>query len=155
MGTPLVDYLGDAILAFDIKGAFGRAVGRRHRSRGRRTDRTAHAPRRNDVLDRQPVAIVPDAGFVGIVIDAPDLCPARIRRPLIEGLKIGPSPFWMQQRLRRAGMRPISNVVDVTNYVTLELAGQLLHAFDYDLLRQRAAAAGRPLACAVPTPAST
>ena len=79
---------------------------------------------------------MPDADFVGIVIDAPDLCP-RYSAALIEGLKIGPSPFWMQQRLRRAGMRPISNVVDVTNYVMLEL-GQPLHAFDYDLLRQRA-----------------
>ena len=79
---------------------------------------------------------MPDADFVGIVIDAPDLCP-RYSAALIEGLKIGPSPFWMQQRLRRTGMRPISNVVDVTNYVMLEL-GQPLHAFDYHLLRQRA-----------------
>ena len=92
------------------------------------------------ILDRQPVQIVPDADFVGIVIDAPDLCP-RYSAALIEGLKIGPSPFWMQQRLRRAGMRPISNVVDVTNYVMLEL-GQPLHAFDYDLLRQRAGGGG-------------
>ena len=79
---------------------------------------------------------MPDADFVGIVIDAPDLC-LRYSAALIEGLKIGPSPFWMQQRLRRAGMRPISNVVDITNYVMLEI-GQPLHAFDYDLLRQRA-----------------
>ena len=89
---------------------------------------------------------MPDADFVGIVIDAPDLCP-RYSAALIEGLKIGPSPFWMQQRLRRAGMRPISNVVDVTNYVMLEL-GQPLHAFDYDLLRQRA---GRPRGFEKPT----
>jgi phenylalanyl-tRNA synthetase beta chain len=142
VGTPLVDYLGDAILAFDIKGAFGhlQSVAGIAREAAALTGQ----PMRRDaltILDRQPVEIVPDADFVGIVIDAPDLCP-RYSAALIEGLKIGPSPFWMQQRLRRAGMRPISNVVDVTNYVMLEL-GQPLHAFDYDLLRQRAGG-GRP-----------
>ncbi len=137
VGTPLVDYLGDAILAFDIKGAFGHLQS--VAGIGREAAALTGQPMRRDaltILDRQPVEIVPDADFVGIVIDAPDLCP-RYSAALIEGLKIGPSPFWMQQRLRRAGMRPISNVVDVTNYVMLEL-GQPLHAFDYDLLRQRA-----------------
>ena len=137
MGTPLVDYLGDAILAFDIKGAFGHLQS--VAGIGREAAALTGQPMRRDaltILDRQPVAIVPDADFVGIVIDAPDLCP-RYSAALIEGLKIGPSPFWMQQRLRRAGMRPISNVVDMTNYVMLEL-GQPLHTFDYDLLRQRA-----------------
>ena len=136
VGMPLVDYLGDAILAFDIKGAFGHLQS--VAGIGREAAALTGQPMRRDaltILDRQPVEIVPDAEFVGIVIDAPDLCP-RYSAALIEGLKIGPSPFWMQQRLRRAGMRPISNVVDVTNYVMLEL-GQPLHAFDYDLLRQR------------------
>ena len=156
VGTPLVDYLGDAILAFDIKGAFGHLQS--VAGIGREAAALTGQPMRRDaltILDRQPVEIVPDADFVGIVIDAPDLCP-RYSAALIEGLKIGPSPFWMQQRLRRAGMRPISNVVDVTNYVMLEL-GQPLHAFDYDLLRRARwrAARNRPSSCAAPIPANT
>ncbi len=142
VGTPLVGYLGDAILEFDIKGAFGHLQS--VAGIGREAAALTGQPMRRDaltILDRQPVEIVPDADFVGIVIGVPDLCP-RYSAALIEGLKIGPSPFWMQQRLRRAGMRPISNVVDVTNYVMLEL-GQPLHAFDYDLLRARAGG-GRP-----------
>jgi len=65
----------------------------------------------------------------------PDLCPRYIAR-VIRGVKIGPSPAWMARRLRAAGMRPINNVVDVTNYVMLEL-GQPLHAFDYHRLAGR------------------
>jgi len=65
----------------------------------------------------------------------PDLCPRYVAR-IIKGVKIGPSPGWMQQRLQKAGMRPINNIVDITNYVMLELA-QPLHAFDFDTLKGR------------------
>ncbi len=62
-----------------------------------------------------------------------DLCPRYTAR-VMRGVKIGPSPDWMRERLLAAGMRPINNVVDVTNYVMLEL-GQPLHAFDYDKVK--------------------
>ncbi|HLJ53986.1 MAG TPA: phenylalanine--tRNA ligase subunit beta [Chthonomonadaceae bacterium] len=67
-----------------------------------------------------------------VAIEDPDLCPRYAAR-LVRGVKIGPSPAWMQARLAAAGQRPINNVVDVTNYVMLEL-GQPLHAFDLDQL---------------------
>ncbi len=71
-----------------------------------------------------------------IDIREPELNP-RFTATLIENVTIAPSPYWMQHRLQLAGMRPINNIVDVTNYVMLE-TGQPLHAFDYDVLRQRA-----------------
>lgn len=67
------------------------------------------------------------------ILDA-DLCRRYVAR-VVKGVKIGPSPIWLQNRLRAAGVRPISNIVDVTNYVMLEL-GQPLHAFDYDKLAE-------------------
>jgi phenylalanyl-tRNA synthetase beta chain len=70
---------------------------------------------------------------VSVAIDAPDLCP-RYAATLITGIKIGPSPQWMQDRLTACGLRPISNIVDVSNYVMLEY-GQPLHTFDFDLVK--------------------
>lgn len=63
-----------------------------------------------------------------VMVEAPDLCPRYAAR-IVRGLKIEPSPVWMQARLEAVGQRPINNIVDVTNYVMLEL-GQPLHAFD-------------------------
>src|SRR5581483_11461930 len=73
------------------------------------------------------------AGRARVAIEAPDLCP-RYCAALVEDVRIGPSPRWLQERLLAAGMRPINNLVDITNYVMLEY-GQPLHAFDFARLR--------------------
>ena len=75
----------------------------------------------------------PIGSFASVDIAEPNLCP-RYCASLITGIKIAPSPSWLQQRLNSCGMRPINNVVDTTNYVTLEY-GQPLHAFDYRKLK--------------------
>ncbi|HKZ12586.1 MAG TPA: phenylalanine--tRNA ligase subunit beta [Solirubrobacterales bacterium] len=66
--------------------------------------------------------------FAKVTVEVPDLCP-RFTARVFKDVKIGPSPLWLQERLAAAGMRPISNVVDITNYVML-LTAQPLHAYD-------------------------
>jgi len=70
---------------------------------------------------------------VSVKIEAPELC-GRFTARVIRGVKVAPSPVWMRERLEAAGVASISNVVDVSNYVMLEL-GHPLHTFDYDLVR--------------------
>lgn len=77
-----------------------------------------------------------------VEVESPELCPRYAAR-LIEGVRIGPSPWWLRRQLKAVGLRPINNVVDVTNYVMLEY-GQPLHAFDFDTL------AGRRIVVRVP-----
>jgi phenylalanyl-tRNA synthetase beta chain len=73
---------------------------------------------------------VPARSLARVRVEAPDLSPRYTVR-VIEGLRVAPSPPWMAMRLRACGLRPISNVVDITNYVLWEL-GHPLHAFDAD-----------------------
>jgi phenylalanyl-tRNA synthetase beta chain len=68
--------------------------------------------------------------FAKVTVEVPDLCP-RFTARVFRDVKIGPSPLWLQERLAAAGQRPISNVVDITNYVML-LTAQPLHAYDLD-----------------------
>jgi phenylalanyl-tRNA synthetase beta chain len=75
------------------------------------------------------------ADLVGVEISNPELC-GRYTARVIEGVKIGPSPKWMVQRLEAVGLRSVNNVVDATNYAMME-TGQPPHAFDYDKINSR------------------
>src|ERR1035438_9415815 len=81
----------------------------------------------------------PAGKLVAVRIEDPELCPRYTAR-VISGVKIAPSPDWLKTSLEKVGVRSISNVVDVTNYVMLE-TGQPLHAFDYHLLAKADGAA--------------
>ncbi len=67
-------------------------------------------------------------GLLDVKIEAPDLCPIYSNR-IVKNVRVKPSPRWMRERLRAMGVRPINNIVDITNYVMLEY-GQPMHAFD-------------------------
>lgn len=71
--------------------------------------------------------------YIKVRVDDTDLCPRYCARLCVD-VKLAPSPIWMQQRLRACGIRPINNLVDITNYV-MEEYGQPMHAFDYDTVR--------------------
>ena len=81
----------------------------------------------------EPVVKGSQAGSIfdrlDVEVEAPELCPRYTSR-MVTNVKIGPSPKWLRQRLHALGVRPINNIVDITNYVMLEY-GQPMHAFDY------------------------
>jgi phenylalanyl-tRNA synthetase beta chain len=129
VGVKLVDLLGEVVLEFAIKA---------HRSD---LSSIIGIAREVAALTGKPLRIpqpvlheqgTPAEKLVKVTIEAPDLCPRYTAR-VVSNIRIGPSPSWMGQRLLAAGMRPINNIVDITNYVMLEL-GQPLHGFDYDLV---------------------
>jgi len=132
LGQPLVAVLGEIVLDFAIKahrGDLSSVIGIA-REVAAITKQELRLPR--PVLHEQGK---PAAEMIRVTVEDSGLCP-RYSARIISGLKIAPSPSWMGRRLLAAGMRPINNVVDVTNYVMLEL-GQPLHGFDYDLVRQQ------------------
>ena len=133
VGVPLADYLGDVVLEVEITPNMARCLS----IIGLAREVAALTGQKLRLPEPTMQAMgAPIAGQVAIAIADPDLC-NRYSATLIRGVTVGPSPFWLRHRLRLAGMRPINNVVDVTNYVMLEW-GQPLHAFDYDKLVERA-----------------
>jgi len=132
VGMPLVDYLGDTILDVELTPNLAHALSITGIARevAALTGQEMRLPAPVEVATGAPAQ-----SQATVEIADPDLCPRYIAA-IIRDVRIGPSPAWMQRRLALAGMRPINNVVDITNYVMLEL-GQPLHAFDLDLLRPK------------------
>ena len=130
LGIPLADYLGDVIFDMDITpnrpdclSIVGIA-----REVAALTRQGLHLPE----IEYGETALPIDRQ-ISVEIAAPDLC-SRYCASLINGIKVAESSRWMQQRLLKCGMRPINNIVDITNYVMLEY-GQPLHAFDYHQIK--------------------
>jgi phenylalanyl-tRNA synthetase beta chain len=96
-------------------------------------------PLRLPSVEENASASEPTGSLVEIDLRDPELCPRYVAR-VIRGVKVGPSPAWLKNRLEQVGLRSINNVVDITNFVLMEI-GQPLHAFDYHLLSK---AAGKP-----------
>ncbi len=138
VGVPLREYLGEDVLELDLTPDMARCLSMVGVARevAALTGATLRLPADELQTDGEDEAGV----YASVRIDDPDLC-NRYTGILIMDVTIGPSPKWMQDYLIRAGMRPISNVVDITNFVMLE-TGQPLHAFDYDILVERARRAG-------------
>ncbi len=132
VGMPLDDYMGDTILDLEITpnrlDCFS-ILGVAHEIAAL-TGKKVRTPEVGYREDGPPIW-----EEANVSVADPDLC-RRYTASLIQGLKIGPSPQWLQDRLARAGLRPISNVVDITNYVMLEF-NQPLHAFDLDKVRDK------------------
>ena len=133
VGMPLAEYLGDTILDLDLTPNLARCFSMT--GVAREVAALTGVPLRYPSTDWQADG-PPATDLARIEIEDPDLC-ARYIGTIIRDVDIGPAPPWMQDRVRKGGMRPISNIVDITNYVMLEW-GQPLHAFDYDKLVARA-----------------
>lgn len=137
VGAPLADYLGDVILHIAVLPSTVRAASIIGVARevAAITGAALHVP-----MPTWHTEDPPASDFCDVEIVDDDLC-YRFTATIIRDLQVRPSPFWMQQRLKLVGQRPINNLVDVTNYVMFEW-GKPLHSFDYDKLLARAHRAG-------------
>ena len=133
VGQPLADFMGDAVLEIDVLPNMARCLSMIGVARevAALSGNATTVPVPTPTYSAESIE-----GKVKVEIADAKLS-ARYTAMIIRDVKIGPSPWWMRTRLTYAGMRPISNIVDITNYVMLEY-GQPLHAFDYDVLVQRA-----------------
>jgi phenylalanyl-tRNA synthetase beta chain len=133
VGMPLADYMGDAMLDISIAPNMARNANVLGVARelSALTGRELRKPKIEYSTEGQPVN-----ELVSIEITEPELNP-RFVIGLIRDVEIKPSPYQIQRRLRLAGIRPINNIVDATNYAMLDI-GEPLHAFDYDILKERA-----------------
>lgn len=133
VGQPLADFMGDVVVEVDVLPNMARCLSMIGVARevAAITGQKLKLPQRT--LQAAGEAI---AGKVEVRIEDPKLS-RRYLAGLIRNVTIGPAPGWLQRRLLYAGMRPINNIVDITNFVMLEW-GQPLHAFDYDVLVRRA-----------------
>ncbi|MFN2273239.1 MAG: phenylalanine--tRNA ligase subunit beta, partial [Anaerolineales bacterium] len=133
VGMPLADYMGDAVLDIAILPNMARcaSVLGVARELAALTGRLLKKPEIRLKSQGDPIE-----GLVEVEITDPGLNP-RFMFGLIRDVTLRPSPYEVQRRLRLAGMRPIDNIVDATNYAMLDI-GQPLHAFDYDVLKARA-----------------
>ena len=131
VGLPLSDVLGDQVLEIEVTPnrsdclsitGIAREIAAVTGQNGIKLPETAYPESETQVADSLKVEI-----------QAPDLCP-RYTATIVRGVKVGPSPAWLQKRLTDMGQRPINNIVDITNYVMLEY-GQPLHAFDLKNIR--------------------
>lgn len=138
LGTPLSDYMGDAVIDLELTPDMARCLSMIGVARevSALTGAKLKLPEDACKFDGNDKA----GDYAAVEIKNPELC-NRYTGMMICDVTIGPSPEWMQELLRKAGIKPISNVVDITNYVMLEY-GQPLHAFDYDVLLQRAKESG-------------
>ncbi len=138
VGQPLRAYLGDEVLEVELTPDMARCLSMIGIARevAALTDAKLHLPA--DAW--QPTGDDQASDYVQVKIADPELC-NRYTTVVIKDVQVGPSPRWLQERLTKAGMRSINNLVDITNYIMLEW-GQPLHAFDYDILVQRAQRVG-------------
>jgi len=130
VGTPLQDYLGDTVLDLELTPNLSYCLSMEG------VAREVHALGAGKLKEREHEYVEDGGdvnGLVAIEIADPERCP-RYTAAVVTGVEVEPSPFWMQHRLKLAGLRPINNIVDITNYVMWE-TGQPLHAFDFDLLK--------------------
>lgn len=132
VGAPLCDVLGDVVLDIDITPNLARCLSIVGIARevAAITNSFLRIPELHVQMDGPPVE-----ERIRVTIEEPDLCP-RFTAALVENITIKPSPYWMQRRLTYAGMRPINNIVDISNYVMLEW-GEPTHAFDADKVQNQ------------------